>query len=79
MTNIGPLEKERNLLMMLSKSFSQNDEQKRLSNLQQKTHKVNQMSSLRNSSDSSDNNIDLSFEDTGNNSKTDGDNDTETD
>ena len=79
MANNGPLEKGRNLLIMLSKSFSQNDEQKRLPNLQQKTHKVNQMSSSRNCSDSSDNNIDLNFEDTGNNSETDGDNDTETD
>ena len=32
---------------MLSKSFSQKDEQKRLSNRQQKSHELNQMSSLR--------------------------------
>ena len=36
-------------MIMLLKNFSQNDEQKRLSNLQQKTCKMNQMSLLRNS------------------------------
>ena len=36
-------------MIMLLKNFSQNDEQKRLSNLQQKTRKMNQMSLLRNS------------------------------
>ena len=36
-------------MIMLLKNFSQNDEQKRLSNLQQKTHKMNQMSLSRNS------------------------------
>ena len=40
-------ERERNLLIMLSKRLSQNEEQKRLSNLQQNPHESNQMSSSR--------------------------------
>ena len=40
-------ERETNLLIMLSKRLSQNEEQKRLSNLQQNPHESNQMSSSR--------------------------------